>query len=158
MDPSLESKEKVKQRALEFLRGQNIMVVSTVSDSGEPQAATVYYVADENFNIYFMTSLKSRKCENLHSNSKIAFVMGTGPEVITVQGGGEVEKLDEHEANIFYALIEKIALKSPWQFPLILIAKEGFCTFRIRPKWMVWLNFQKDRYPDIASKEFHKII
>ena len=155
---SQEEKEKVRKEVLKFLKERNTMVVSTVSLSGEPQAATVYYVADENFNFYFMTSVKSRKCENLHSNSKIAFVVGTGPEVVTIQGGGEVDKLDEQEANVFYALIEKIALKSPWQWPLILLTKDSFCTFRIKPKWMVWLNFQKDKYPDIASEEFYKII
>ena len=158
MGSTSEKQHEVQARALEFLKSRPTMVISSVSENGEPQASTVYYVTDENFNLYFMTSLKSRKCENLHSNSKIAFVVGTGPEVITIQGGGEVEKLDEKETEVFYTLIEKISFKSPWQWPLLLLSKEGFCTFRIKPKWMVWLNLHKEEYPDIAQEKFYKII
>ena len=158
MNLSPEDQKKIKQKALEFLRERNTMVVSTVSDSGEPQASTVYFMADDNFNIYFLTFKESRKCENLKSNGKIAFVVGTGPEVVTIQGGGNAEFLDEKEAQVFYELIEKVSFKSPWQWPVTLLAKEGFCTFKIKPIWMVWLNLHKEQYPDIASEEFYKII
>ena len=158
MDLSPQDKEKVRQKALEFLKERTTMVVSTVSPSGEPQASTVYFMADDDFNIYFLTAKGSRKCENLKSNGKIAFVVGTGPEVVTIQGGGNAESLDEKEAQIFYDAIEKIGFESPWQWPVTLLAKEGFCTFKIKPTWMVWLNLHKDQYPDIASEEFYKII
>ena len=158
MDLSSEEKMKVKQKALEFLKEHTTMVVSTVSPSGEPQASTVYFMVDDDFNIYFLTSKGSRKCENLKSNGKIAFVVGTGPKVVTIQGGGNAESLDEKEAQVFYDFIEKIGFESPWQWPVTFLAKEGFCTFKIKPTWMVWLNLHKDQYPDIASEEFYKII
>lgn len=158
MNLSPEDKEKVKLRALEFLRGRNTMVVSSVSDLGEPQASTVYFTADNDFNLYFMTSKGSRKCQNLTANGKVAFVVGTGPEVITIQGGGVAESLEENEAKVFFNLIEKVAFRSPWQWPVNLLAKEGYCTFKIKPNWMVWLNLHKEKYPDIASEEFYKII
>ncbi len=134
------------------------MVISTVSSTGEPQAAVVYYFVDEHFNFYFMTSIGSKKCENIKENGKVAFVVGTGPEVITVQGGGTAKALDQKEAEIFFQMIEQIALKSSYQWPLLTLAKNGFCTFRIKPNWMVLLNFHKDQYPDIAREEFYKII
>lgn len=155
---SQEEEQKIHQKALEFLRECNTMVVSTVSDQGEPQVATVYFTVDDDFNIFFMTSRGSKKCENLKSNGKIAFVVGTGPEIVTIQGGGVAEPLDEKEAQVFYKLIEKVSLRSPWQWPVTLLAKEGYCTFKITPTWMVWLNLHKEKYPDIASEEFYKII
>lgn len=155
---SQEEQEKIRASALGFLNDHNTMVVSTVSDAGEPQAATVYFTVGDDFSIYFMTSHGSRKCENLKSNGKIAFVVGTGPEVATIQGGGNAESLDEQEAQVFYKLIEKVSLRSPWQWPVTLLAKEGYCTFKITPTWMVWLNLHKEQYPDIASEEFYKII
>lgn len=155
---SQEYQEKIQRSALDFLKSRNAMVISTVSPAGEPQVATVYFVVDDDFNLYFMTSSGSRKCENLKSNGKIAFVVGTGPEVITIQGGGTAESLSADEAKVFYGLIEKIALQSVYQWPLLTLAKEGFCTFKIKPSWMVWLNLHKEQYPDIASEEFYKII
>lgn len=155
---SQEEQAKIKRHALEFLKSHNTMVIATASYEGEPQAATVYYVVDDQFNLYFMTSKGSKKCDNLRSNGKIAFVVGSGPEVVTMQGGGFTESLDENESKVFYDLIERVALKSVNQWPLLTLAKEGFCTFRIVPTWMVWLNLHKDQYPDIASEEFYKII
>lgn len=148
----------VRREALEFLKSHDTMVISTVSPSNDPQAAVIYYVVDEKFNFYFMTSLGSRKCENLRANGKIAFVIGAGPEIVTMQGGGTAEPLDEQEAQVFYKLIERIALKSPWQWPLILLSKKGFCTFRLKPTWMSWFNLDKDAYPDIVTDGFYKII
>ncbi len=66
------------------------------------------------------------------------------------------EVVREKEAKIFYDLIERVALKSTSQWPLLTLASEGFCTFRVVPTWMVWLNLHKDQYPDIVSEEFYK--
>ncbi|MBI4087057.1 pyridoxamine 5'-phosphate oxidase family protein [Candidatus Kaiserbacteria bacterium] len=153
--------EAIRKHALEFLKSNYIMVVSTVSPSREPHAATMYYVADDDFNIYFMTAAKSRKAANLRANSKIAFVIGTGPEVVTIQGSGTAMPLDEHEALVFYGLFERIAPESsPRQWPLLRLAKKGdaFSTFRITPASMVLLNVHKEKYPDIAPDEFHVVI
>ncbi|MBI4087054.1 pyridoxamine 5'-phosphate oxidase family protein [Candidatus Kaiserbacteria bacterium] len=154
-------KEAVRKHALEFLKGNHTMVVSTVSPSGEPHAATMYYIADDDFNIYFMTASKSRKAVNLRANDHIAFVVGTGPEVVTIQGSGTAMPLDEHEALVFYGLFERIAPESsPRQWPLLRLAKEGdgFSTFRITPASMVLLTVDKEKYPDIAHDEFHIVI
>ena len=160
MNLSQEDQKKIRHEALQFLRSRNTMVISTVSPQGEPQAATVYYIVDDAFNLYFMTSLGSKKCENVTANGKVAFVVGTGPEIVTVQGGGMAMPLDSKEAQVFFEMIKRIALQSPYQWPLLMLAKEkgGFCTFKIKPSWMVWLNLHKEQYPDIASEEFYKII
>lgn len=149
---------KVRLEALHFLKNHHTMVISTISPSNDPQAAVIYYVVDEMFNFYFMTSLGSKKSENLRANGKVAFVVGAGPTVATMQGGGVAESLNEQEAQVFYKLIEEISLKSPWQWPLILLSKKGFCTFRIKPIWMTWLTLDKDQYPDVATEQFYKII
>ncbi|MEK9201829.1 MAG: pyridoxamine 5'-phosphate oxidase family protein [Patescibacteria group bacterium] len=158
MDISPEEQNKIRYSALEFLKSHNTMVVSTVSEAGEPQAAAVYYVVDNDFNFYFMSVVGSRKCTNLSANGKMAFVVGTGPEINTVQGGGMAEAFDEQAGEIFGKLSERIKLESPEQWPLLLLAKKGFCTFRVKPTWMVWLNLHKGQHPDVSDIQFHKII
>ena len=134
------------------------MVLASISNNLEPEAATVYFVSDDNFNLFFMTSESSKKTENLKVNGKVAFVMGWGPESITIQGGGVAKELEKREAETFYALIEKVVLESSNQFPILQLAKEGYCTFKITPSWMSYLNMEKEKYPNIASSEFFKII
>ncbi len=158
MELSPEDQKKIRARALEFLKDHRTMVVSSISDSGNLHAATVYFVVDDNFHLYFMTLSGSSKCENLRANGKVAFVVGTGPEVITIQGGGIAEYMEEKRGKVFYELIKRAALTTPWQWPILFLAKHGFCTFHIIPTWMVWLNLHKEKYPDIAREEFYQIV
>ena len=134
------------------------MVLASISENVEPEAATLYYVVDEHFHFYFMTSAISKKADNLRANGKVAFVVGQGPEVITVQGGGIAKELPQKEAQTFHDLIKAVALKSANQWPILQLAEEGYCTFKITPSWLTYLNMEKEKHPDIASSEFHKII
>jgi nitroimidazol reductase NimA-like FMN-containing flavoprotein (pyridoxamine 5'-phosphate oxidase superfamily) len=154
------SKEEMRARTLAFLKDTDTMVLSTVSASGAPQAATMYFVPDDDFNLYFMTSSGSAKNKNLQSNANVAFVVGTGPAVMTIQGGGKAEPLDEHEALVFYGLIEKIASKSPWKWPILRLTtgKNTFRTFRVRPAWMTMLHIGEPLDPDVPTDGFYKII
>ena len=43
-----------------FLKGHNTGVLATVSATGEPHASTVYYTADDDFNVYILTLISSR--------------------------------------------------------------------------------------------------
>ncbi len=158
MDKKKLTKGEIKFSALQFLKSQNTMVLASISNNLESEAATVYFVPDENFNLYFMTSAKSRKAENLRINGKVAFVAGWGPEVITIQGGGLAKELEPKEAETFYALIKKTAIRSSSQWPVLQLAKQGYSTFKITPSWMVYLNMEKEKHPEIASSEFYKII
>jgi|SRR3989344_1283253 len=148
----------VKDHAVKFLKSHTTMVLASISHDVEPQAATVYFVSDDNLNIYFLTAQNSKKADNLRTNGKVAFVIGWGPEVVTIQGGGIAKELPVKEAEVFYDLIKKTAISSVYQWPLLKLAQEGYCAFKITPSWMMYLNLNKEKYPDIASGEFYKII
>ncbi len=147
-----------KDHALKFLKSHTTMVLASMSNNVEPAAATVYFVSDDNFNLFFLTSAKSKKADNLKTNGKVAFVIGWGPEIITIQGAGVAKDLPEKEAEIFFDLIKKNAFTSVNQWPILKFADEGYCAFKITPSWISYLNLNKELYPDIASNEFYKII
>jgi uncharacterized protein YhbP (UPF0306 family) len=48
------------------------MTLATVGPTGEPQAAAVFYAADEQLNLYFLSSPRSRHSENLAREPRIA--------------------------------------------------------------------------------------
>ena len=151
-------KKEIINSARKFLKSQKTMVLASISNNLEPEAATVYFVSDDYFNLFFMTSKTSKKTENLRINGKVSFVMGWGPEVITIQGGGIAKELEKREAEVFYELIKKVTFESAIKLPILQLAKDGYCTFKITPSWMSYLNMEKEKYPDIASEEFFKVI
>lgn len=155
----IHNSEDIRAQARIFLKSTDTMVLSTVSANGEPQAATMYFVSDDDFNLYFITSSESTKNKNLETNNNVAFVVGTGPAVLTIQGGGKAAALDEQEALVFYGLIEKIAEQSASKWPVLRLMSGGtFRTFRIKPTWMTLLHIGDRPDPNVPTDGFYKII
>lgn len=74
-----------------FLEKHRLGVQSTVSPSGDPQAAVVGIAITPELEIVFDTVDTSRKCQNLRADPKIAFVIGWDQE-ITVQLEGVADE------------------------------------------------------------------
>src|SRR3989344_1188220 len=89
-----------RENALKFLKENHTMVLATVSHDGMPHAATVYYMVDENFDLYFSTGEETKKFLNIKDNSNVALVVGTGPDIKTIQGGGKAEWIIEGQDEI----------------------------------------------------------
>ncbi len=60
------------ERVKAFLDAHNTMTVATVGSRGEPQAAAVFYAADERLNLYFLSSASSRHSQNLLRDARVA--------------------------------------------------------------------------------------
>lgn len=65
-----------KSELLQFLRKHRLGVLSTVSPSGEPEAAVVGIAFTDDLEVIFDTLDTTRKVSNLRSSPKIAFVIG----------------------------------------------------------------------------------
>jgi pyridoxine/pyridoxamine 5'-phosphate oxidase len=76
-----------RSELLAFLQKHRLGVLSTVSPSGDPEAAVVGIAVTDRLEIVFDTLDSTRKCENLRGRNKIAFVIGWDEE-ITVQCEG----------------------------------------------------------------------
>lgn len=62
----------MKDRVQAFLAEHNCMTLATVGPDGAPQAAAVFYAADEGFNLYFLSSPTSRHSQNLARQPAVA--------------------------------------------------------------------------------------
>lgn len=84
-------------------------VLSTVNGQGSPQAASLYFVHDENLNIYFITRTKSRKYKNIEKNPHVAFVITSESPSATIQLEGTVSKVTSatEKINYFSKLVTK---------------------------------------------------
>ena len=105
----------------------DICVLATSSLSGKPEAATIRYAADSNFMLYFRTTTKHRKYQNLKSNPKASIVINMLPH--TLQMEGDVEELTHKKRNT--------ALKILMKKEKAKIEPDGNLRFfRFTPRWV----------------------
>lgn len=119
-----------KSDLYEFLRARDLCVVSSVSQTGAPEAALVNYAVTPELELIFYTLQTNRKCINLRRDPRIAAVIGWEDEQ-TVQYEGVAE--EAFEAKL--AACKKIYLE---RFPDRegRTAWPGLTFFRVRPVWL----------------------
>lgn len=63
-------KNKDRKEILNYLNSQRIMTLATCDK--EPWVASVYFVADKDLNLYFVSSPQSKHCKDIEKNNKVA--------------------------------------------------------------------------------------
>lgn len=133
---------------MQYLRSKTIAVISTVSPTGQPMAATIYFVIDDKFNFYFTTKSFTRKHENLEHNPNVALVIGADNEPVTAQIQGKAERITEQgEIDLRMSQIEEIFGKNEYVAPLFQLAppRNEVLVYKITPNWMRWLDLRGDK-------------
>ena|SRR6185436_7627318 len=118
-----------------FLQKHRLGVQSTVSPSGEPQAAVVGIAVTPDLEIVFDTLDSSRKCRNLRADPRIAFVIGWDAE-ITVQLEGIADEPTGAERDRILA-----AYFVPYPDGRDRLKWPGITHFRVRPIWARYSDF-----------------
>lgn len=67
--------KKDKSVLNKYLEEQSLMSLATVDAEGHPWAASVYFVHDDDFNFYFMSSSDSLHCQNIRVNPNVSFTI-----------------------------------------------------------------------------------
>ena len=81
-----------------ILYKSDLCTLATASLQGKPEAATVQYYADENYNLYFESFPSYRKYQNITSNPRASVVI-TSPDMKTVQMDGAISQLSGSDAD-----------------------------------------------------------
>jgi hypothetical protein len=124
-----------REELLRFLQKNRLGVISTTSDTGDPQSALVGIAVTDRFEIVFDTLGRTRKCQNLRNHPKTSVVVGWEQE-ITVQyegiadepTGPELERLKA----VYFAVYPECMSHQNW---------EGITYVRIRPTWIRYSDF-----------------
>lgn len=147
-------KNELKKTALEFLKSNTTVVVATIAADGKPQAATVNYFIDDDFNFYFATRTNTRKFKNLAANKNIALVVGTGPDPKTLQMNGVAEQITDGVVAAAFKMLKENLLKKSAFRPWFEIPGIDFAIFKVTVNWMRWFDLDTE-----DSKEvYHQII
>lgn len=134
---------------MEFIRSKLVAVLSTVAPDGQPESATIYFIAHENFTFYFMTKNFSEKYKNLEHNPKVALVVGTENEPVTAQIQGTAEKLtDPKEIDIRLQELMERFFKNDYVAPLFQMSppdKNNVVVYKVTPFWIRWLDLRSEK-------------
>jgi pyridoxamine 5'-phosphate oxidase len=81
----------------------NAMTLATVDATGQPSARTVLLKAVDRRGLTFYTNLESRKARELAANPKAALLFWWPPQGRQVRFEGEIEPVDQAEADAYFA-------------------------------------------------------
>ena len=132
-----EQKSAVSQVFLENL----MTVISTVSESGQPQSALIGFAEDEAGNLYFQTKETSRKAANLQISNKVSFVIGWDvASLTTLQYQGAAERVtSETEISAFKQRF--INKKSP---AAQYLENPDVQFYKVTPTWLRYSNYKEN--------------
>lgn len=134
--PSIEKNLSDHERVLQFLRTQELAVISTTDlRSPYPESALIAFAHNDNLELFFQTNRHARKAQNLKQNPHIAFTIGlTIPDLVTVQYEGVVTQIVDAKAikRCKQLFIEK---KSPSADPAYLEHPDTIF-FHVLPHWV----------------------
>jgi len=123
------------QDVFRFMDGERYGVLTTATNSGQPEAALVGFAVTPALEIIFDTVRSSRKYPNLKENPRVAFVAGCTTE-ITVQYEGDAEELEGKALakykQIYFRKFTDGPARESWS---------GITYFVVRPKWVRYSDY-----------------
>lgn len=130
--------------ALAFAKAHTAGVLATVSKDFMPHASVVYFVADDNFNIYFLTKRDSRKFAAIKAHPQVAFTLGRQdiPQTLQIEGmASELESKEDQDAHL-PDLMQVLSEQKPGLAPAGKMDGE-LAIMWLRPTWIRWGDFSK---------------
>jgi len=132
---------EAKQKLIRDLLNTEVLgVVATAGADRVPQAALVGFTATDDLNLVFGTSNQTRKYQNLQTNPKVSFVIGTSAEArVTVQYLGTARELAGEELTQY----QNVHLaKHPRAKRVVLAPEERM--FLVSPTWIRYSDYKGD--------------
>ena len=139
-----------KAELLNFLQKHRLGVLATVSPNGDPEAAVVGIAVTDRLELVFDTLDTTRKCQNLRTHPKIAFVIGWDDET-TVQLEGSADEpagpeLDRLKTTYFAVYPDGLSRQS-WP---------GITYFCVRPTWARYSDFRDGTVVEFTEAQLAK--
>lgn len=135
--------DRARTDALAFLNRHKVGVLATYASEYQVHASMVYYIADDEFNIYFLTLMSTRKYKALQAHPQVAFTISTPdvPQTLQIEGMAADISLDAEAAEKKEELF-KVLNSNPWFYPPAskLDPAESVVVW-IRPTWIRWADF-----------------
>ncbi len=149
--------ERARADALAFLTRHKTGILATEAGDHQVHASMVYYTADSDFNIYFLTLMDTRKFKALQAHPQVAFTIATPdvPQTLQIEGMAMDITLDI-EANKKKDELLQVLNSNPWFYaPVSKIDPSQTVVVWIRPTWIRWADYA---FADAGSSHVFKEI
>ncbi|WP_119068972.1 pyridoxamine 5'-phosphate oxidase family protein [Aggregatilinea lenta] len=130
----------------EFMAGQSTLVLATTGEQdGRPQATPLFFAADEEFNLYWVSSPDSRHSTNIADwdvAEAAIFVQTwdwTGIKGVQLAGNAEAVADDEERARALSIYKAKFPFVND-RFEDVI---EDSILYVLRPSWVRWLDNER---------------
>jgi len=124
-----------------FLHEVPTLGLATVDDSGRPHAANVNFCADEELNLFFLSSPDSAHARHVAARPQVAataYAPFERPDQIRgVQVHGTCAVLPDSEFDATWALFRA---RFPYAAQFERRAREEESFYRFRPDWVRWID------------------
>ena len=124
-----------------FLETQSILALATVSRDGDPQTAPLFYVSDDQLNLYWLSALTSRHSVNLAAHPKVSAAIypsvWQAADIMGLQIEGEArpiadDRVREQNLNLY---LRKFQV--PAEFDSLINASTLYI---LAPRWIRWMD------------------
>ena len=146
---------KVEKLIHKYLSQADMMQVAT-ADSGQPWICTVYFVADEDANLYWISTPSRRHSQEIAKNSKVAAAIPikyVGHPVVGLQAEGEADLVAD-QGQIKKAMrlyTDKFKIGEDF-YNDFLAGKNSHKLYRIKPRVIVL--FDEENFADNSRQEW----
>lgn len=130
-----------KAELAKILNEQQIGVLSSIDSDNNVHGSTMFFIADELLNFFFLTKSNTRKHENIKANNRVALTVIFLRDQKTVQAEGIIEELP-HGTQQFRNIISQFAVKNAeqdeisWPPPLAKLPEADLIIYRLTPDWL----------------------
>lgn len=136
------------QEASNFLLEHTIGTLSTVDSEGNVHGAVIYYVAEGEMNIYFVSKTETGKVKNILSHPQVSFTIFDAPNAQTLQING-IAHTETDQPTIEY-IFDTVVKKRPYNGAMLLppvtaLQNSGeYTIIRISPTEAKYSNYKQE--------------
>lgn len=149
-----------RHKAYNFLKQHSMGVVSTSDKDGKPWGSAVYYIVDEEFNVYFVTRAETNKYQNIKHNTGVSFTVADASTKTTIQLKGEVNEISasDYMNNLFDKFMKvRHQDNHNWSPPINKLHAGSFMPLRIKPTYLQYADYGRQS-TDVDHNYIEQII
>lgn len=143
---------KKRERIFRFIANHPTGVLTTVDPNGNPHGSVIYYAADEDRNILFVTKERTRKHDNITHHNHVMLVVydSEAQAVLQITGLAEqVEGLYDKQMD-FAAVLTSSMIASGYPFsPVSKLSAGPYVVYKVKP---VQIRLTTYGYPGQGSE------
>ena len=135
------SEAETRQVIQAFLETQSTLSLATVNAEGHPESAPVFYVSDDQFNLYWLSGTSVAHSVNLNAHSRVSGniypAVWQWADIVGLQIKGEAQAVSDERVREQILLIYLRKFQLPPSFDAMIASST---LYMLRPSWMRWVN------------------